>query len=38
MAIAGRGTVNFANDNTSDLRSLVISALKYACEPSLKDC
>lgn len=37
-ANAGRGSASFAEDGSSDLRGLVIKALKNASEESLRDC
>lgn len=37
-ALAGRGSASFAGDGSSDLRGLVIKALKNASQPSLKEC
>lgn len=37
-AKAGRGTCSFVSDKSSDLNGQVIRALRFASEPSLKEC
>ena len=37
-AVAGRGSFSFASDGSTDLSGQIISALKKASQPSLKEC
>lgn len=38
VAKAGRGSYSFVDENSKNLKGLVITALRKAAEPSLKDC
>jgi hypothetical protein len=38
VAVAGRGSSNFAQDDSPELAGLVIDALKHSFEPSLFNC
>ena len=38
VAKAGRGTFSFVDEKSDNLKGKVISALKKAVEPSLKNC
>jgi hypothetical protein len=38
VAKAGRGTYSFVDEKSDNLKGKVISALKKATEPSLKNC
>ena len=38
VAKLGRGSASFVDEYSDDLKGLVITALKKACEPSYHDC
>jgi hypothetical protein len=38
VAIAGRGSYSFVDEKSENLKGKVISALRKAAEPSLKNC